>query len=84
LVRFEIAARSNSATADLSKRTKQRVDAGGLVNYGVDLNDCIDVPAFYIDRIVEGTKLADLMVEQASRYFGFQPEDYESTGASPL
>jgi putative ABC transport system substrate-binding protein len=47
---------------------KANVDAGGLISYGADLVDLYERAAFYIDRILSGTKPADLPVEQASKY----------------
>jgi putative tryptophan/tyrosine transport system substrate-binding protein len=44
------------------------VEAGGLISYGPDINDLIRRAVVYIDKILKGTKPADLPVEQASKY----------------
>jgi putative tryptophan/tyrosine transport system substrate-binding protein len=44
------------------------VEAGGLMSYAADLNDLTRRSAIYIDKILKGTKPADLPVEQASKY----------------
>jgi putative tryptophan/tyrosine transport system substrate-binding protein len=41
----------------------EHVEAGGLISYGVDLNWCFHRAAYYVDRILKGTKPADLPVE---------------------
>jgi len=48
--------------------TKENVEAGGLMSYGADRNELIRRAAVYIDKILKGTKPADLPVEQASKY----------------
>jgi ABC-type uncharacterized transport system substrate-binding protein len=48
--------------------TKEIVEAGGLISYSADFHDSIRRVAIYIDRILKGTKPADLPVEQASKY----------------
>jgi putative ABC transport system substrate-binding protein len=48
--------------------TKEYVDEGGLMSYGVDLNDGYRLAAVYVDKILKGTKPADLPVQQAMRF----------------
>ncbi len=43
-------------------------DAGVLVTYGANVKEAARKLAFYVDRILKGTKPADLPVEQMSRY----------------
>jgi hypothetical protein len=47
---------------------KGNVVAGGLMSYGVDPEDLYRRAANYIDKILKGTKPADVPVEQASKY----------------
>ena len=41
---------------------------GGLVAYGVELNDLFRRAAVYVDRILKGEKPADLPVQQPTKY----------------
>ena len=44
------------------------MDASGLMSYGVDLADNYKRVAYYVDRILKGTKPADLPVEQPTKF----------------
>jgi putative ABC transport system substrate-binding protein len=47
---------------------RENVVAGGLMSYGPDHLELTRRAAVYIDKILKGTKPADLPVEQASKY----------------
>lgn len=47
---------------------RQNVEAGGLLSYGVDVQDLIARSAVYVDRVLRGARPADLPVEQASKF----------------
>jgi putative tryptophan/tyrosine transport system substrate-binding protein len=44
------------------------VEAGGLMAYGVNLADMGRRVAYYVDRLLTGTKAADLPVEQPTTF----------------
>jgi len=47
---------------------REFVDEGGLMSYGVDNTDLYRKVAQYVDKILKGTKPADLPVQQAMRF----------------
>jgi putative ABC transport system substrate-binding protein len=48
--------------------SREYVDAGGLLAYGPNLRDLFQRSATYVDRILKGTKPADLPVEQPTKF----------------
>jgi putative ABC transport system substrate-binding protein len=48
--------------------TRDYVEAGGLLGYGVSLIDVWKRAAVYVDKILKGAKPADLPVEQPTRF----------------
>ena len=47
---------------------KGYVDEGGLMSYGPDFADGYRLAAVYVDKILKGTKPADLPVQQATKF----------------
>jgi ABC-type uncharacterized transport system substrate-binding protein len=48
--------------------SKEYVDEGGLMSYGVDFDDLFQRATIYVDKILKGVKPADLPVQQATKF----------------
>src|SRR5262249_61055074 len=47
---------------------REHVEDGGLISYGVDLHDQFRRSAGYVDRILRGTKPAELPFKQPTKF----------------
>jgi putative tryptophan/tyrosine transport system substrate-binding protein len=47
---------------------RQYVEAGGLISHGAEVNDIWQRAAAFVDKILEGTRPADLPIEQPSEF----------------
>jgi putative ABC transport system substrate-binding protein len=48
--------------------SKEFVEAGGLIGYGVNLLELWRRAAYFVDKILKGTRPEDLPVEQATKF----------------
>ena len=64
----KIAELAQQAQLPTAFQRRENVDAGGLLSYGPNSSDQFHQAAGYVDRILKGTKPADLPVEQPTRF----------------
>ena len=60
----DLAARQSLPTAGFD----ELAEAGGLIGYGVDFLPMYRRAAFFVDKILKGTKPGDLSIEQAAKF----------------
>jgi putative ABC transport system substrate-binding protein len=66
--RTEIAALAVKSRLPVIYSGRADVEAGGLMTYGVNVNDLDRRAATYVDKILKGAKPADLPVEQPKKF----------------
>jgi len=69
LLRHRIAEMALKAQLPTMFSQREYVEAGGLMSYGESLADFYRRAAFYVDKIFEGAKPADLPIQQPTRFF---------------
>jgi putative ABC transport system substrate-binding protein len=63
LERARIAANAAATRLPTVYGYREHVEAGGLISYGVNLDDCFRRAATYVHKILKGTSVADLPVQ---------------------
>ena len=66
--RKEIVERAIKNRLPVTYPQSQYVEAGGLMSYGVSINDLFRRATTYVDKILKGAKPADLPVEQPTKF----------------
>jgi putative ABC transport system substrate-binding protein len=67
LERARIAANAAATRLPTVYGYREHVEAGGLISYGVNLDDCFHRAATYVHKILKGTSVADLPVQFPSK-----------------
>ena len=66
--RKQIASFASKSRLPSMYQSREAVDDGGLMSYGADVADSYRRAATYVDKILKGTKPADLPVEQPKKF----------------
>ena len=66
--RAQIASLAIKSRLPTMHATREYVEAGSLMAYGVNLSEMYRRAALYVDKIVRGVKPADLPVEQPTKF----------------
>ena len=66
--RTEIAELAVKSRLPVIYQRREYAEAGGLMSYGVSITDLYRRAATYVDKILKGTKPADLPVEQPTKF----------------
>jgi putative ABC transport system substrate-binding protein len=67
-VRKELAELAVKNRLPVMRERPEHVETGGLMSYGVNLPNLDRRSATYVDKILKGTKPADLPVEQPKKF----------------
>ena len=67
-IEHEFNTSAQSARLPITSGTREFVEAGGLVSYGVNYVHLYRRAAEHIDRILRGTKPADIPIEQPTKF----------------
>ena len=65
--KLKIAELAKAARLPTIFQLRENVEAGGLLSYGANINSQFYPAASYVDRILKGTKPADLPVQQPTK-----------------
>jgi putative ABC transport system substrate-binding protein len=65
--KLKIAELAKAAQLPTIFQLRENVEAGGLLSYGANINSQFYLAASYVDRILKGTKPADLPVQQPTK-----------------
>src|SRR5262249_47103203 len=66
--RIRINTLANAARLPTMNILRESVEAGGLMSYGPNIPDLFRRAAAYVDKILRGTKPAELPVEQPTKF----------------